>query len=373
MRIHRPAGRPVWRATLACCLLDALAGAATGQQVADSHPTGLPRNSWYPVPVVSRTEVTGVKVQGILALLHRFALDSITRPSLLFVTVIGTQKHQFAVASGGEVWLPANRRGVKYLVQYEKSPTPFYGIGPRTAPTALELVDGHTWSGELTMQQVLRPAEYVQLGLTIARQRVVARAPGGLLAPDTLPGSMGYTQVGLSVGLTHDSRTSTYYPRGGALALAQLTANLRAFGSSTSFWVGTLDARRYVAVTPSSVLAMQGVLQGAWGTVPFQLLPGLGGDGLRAYEDNRWRDRVLARGQVEWRQGLLWRLGGVAFAAAGAVAPSVGALRDSPLRTSGGVGLRLLITRKVEAYFRGDYARSSDGTSALTFGFSEVL
>src|SRR2546427_2075040 len=54
--------------TLFRSLLDALSGAATGQQVADSHPTGLPRNSWYPVPVVSRTEVTGLKVQGILAL-----------------------------------------------------------------------------------------------------------------------------------------------------------------------------------------------------------------------------------------------------------------------------------------------------------------
>jgi len=200
VRIHRPAGRAVWLAAMACCALDALSRSATGQQVADSAGTGLPRNSWYPVPVVSRTEVTGLKVQGILALLHRFALDSITRPSLLFVTVIGTQKHQFAVASGGDVWLPANRRGVKYLVQYERSPAPFYGIGPRTTPTALELVDGHTWSGELMTQQVLRPAEYVQLGLTIARQRVVARATGGLLAPDTLPGSTGYTQVGLSVG-----------------------------------------------------------------------------------------------------------------------------------------------------------------------------
>src|SRR3989454_12827289 len=122
---------------MACCALDALSRSVTGQRVADSAAAGLPRNSWYPVPVVSRTEVTGLKVQGILALLHRFALDSITRPSLLFVTVIGTEKHQFAVASGGEVWLPANRRGVNYLVQYEKSPAPFYGIGPRTAPTEI--------------------------------------------------------------------------------------------------------------------------------------------------------------------------------------------------------------------------------------------
>src|SRR5947208_17193421 len=107
---------------MACCALDALSRSVTGQQVADSAAAGLSRNGWYPVPVVSRTEVTGLKVQGVLGLLHRFALDSITRPSLLFVTVIETQKHQFAAASGGEVWLPANRRSVKYLVQYERSP-----------------------------------------------------------------------------------------------------------------------------------------------------------------------------------------------------------------------------------------------------------
>jgi len=373
VHIDRSAGRAVWLAAMACCALDARSHSATSQQVADSGKTGPPRNSWYPVPVVSRTQVTGLKVQGVLALLHRFALDRITRPSLLFVTVIGTQQHQFAVGAGGDLWFPGNRRGLSYLVQYQKYPAPFYGIGPRTTPAMLEPVDARTWSGAVTAQQALRPAEYMQLGLTIARQRVVTRAPGGLLAPDTLPGSRGYTQVGLSVGLSHDSRTSTYYPRGGALAQAQLTANLRALGSSTNSWIGTLDARRYVAVTPVSVFAVQAVLQGAGGTVPFQLLPGLGGDGLRAYEDNRWRDRVLARGQVEWRQGLFWRLGGAVFVAAGAVAPSLGALQDSPLRTCLGAGLRLLVTRKVEAYFRGDYARSLDGTSAVTFGFSEVL
>lgn len=364
----------------ACWALSALSSYAAGQQTADvtarrdtTRRGGLPRNSWYAVPVLSRNEVTDLKVEGAVALLHRFALDSVTRPSLLFVTIAVTRNHQFAAVLGGEVWLPANRRGVKYLVQYQKFTAPFYGIGPWTTPATLELVDGHTWSGELIAQQTLRPADYIQLGVTIARQRVVARAPGGLLAPDTLPGSSGFTQVGLAVGLSHDSRTSTYYPRGGTLAQAQLTANPRALGSSSSFWIGTLDARRYLAVAPSVVLALQGFLRGAWGTVPFQLLPGLGGDGLRAYEDNRWQDRVLGRAQVEWRQTLFWRLGGVAFAAAGAVAPTITALRDSPLRTSYGVGLRLLVTRKVEAYFRGDYARSGDGNSALTFGFGEVL
>src|SRR2546422_6469488 len=49
---------------MACCALDALSRSATGQQVADSAAAGLPRNSWYPVPVVSRTEVTGLKVRS---------------------------------------------------------------------------------------------------------------------------------------------------------------------------------------------------------------------------------------------------------------------------------------------------------------------
>src|ERR1041385_5331877 len=107
----------------------------------------LPRNSWYPVPVLSKTQVAGLKGQVVLALLHRFSLDSITRPSLLFVTVIATQKHQYAAAGGGDVWFKGNTRNINYIGQYQQAPAPFYGIGPHTTAAAAELYDSRVWSG----------------------------------------------------------------------------------------------------------------------------------------------------------------------------------------------------------------------------------
>lgn len=361
-------------------ILAAMARGIAGLQAVDSahHRDSirvevLPRNSWYPVPVLSKTQAAGLKAQVVLALLHRFSLDSVTRPSLLFVTVIATQKHQFAVAVGGDLWFQGNRRSINYIAQYQKASAPFYGIGPRTTDAAAELYDSRVWSGQVIAQHAIRPVVYAQVGLILVDHRVVERAENGLLAPDTIPGSHGFTETAAWLGFSHDSRTNTYFPRGGTFLQAQTIVNLSALGGSSDFTITTVDARRYLTVTPGAVFALQGVLQAASGTVPFQLLPALGGDALRAYEDGRWRDRVLGRAQLEWRQRLIGRFRCVAFAAAGAVAPTIGSLTDSPLRTSLGAGLRVLFTKKLEGYFRGDLARGGDGTTAFTFGWAEVF
>ena len=151
----------------------------------------LPRNSWYPVPVLSKTQVAGLKGQVVLALLHRFSLDSITRPSLLFVTVIATQKHQYAAAVGGDVWFKGNTRNINYIGQYQQAPAPFYGIGPHTTAAAAELYDSRVWSGQVIAQHSVRPAVYAQLGLILVSHTVVTRVASGFLAPDTITGSTG--------------------------------------------------------------------------------------------------------------------------------------------------------------------------------------
>lgn len=339
----------------------------------DAPQPALPRNSWYPVPVVTKTQVAGVKVQGIMALLHRFSLDSVTRPSLLFVTAIVTQNKQYGAAVGGDLWLPGNQYNINYIVQYEKSPAPFYGVGPNTTAATLERDDSRTWSGQVIAERALRPADYAQLGLTVASQHMTSRRGKGALASDTLTGRNGYTKTALLVGLSHDSRTSTYFPRGGSWVQAQAVVNLTPLGGSTAFSIATVDARGYFTATRGAILAIQGVVQGAGGNVPFELLPQLGGDALRAYEDGRWRDRALVRGQVEWRQQLFWRLRADLFVAAGAVSPTFGSLKDAPLRNCYGAGLRFLFTKKMEGYMRGDFARGDDGTTALTIGWAEAF
>jgi len=124
-------------------------------------------------------------------------------------------------------------------------------------------------------------------------------------------------------------------------------------------------------VRPGSVLAMQLAFSGASGTVPFEELPQLGGSELRAYVFGRWRDRAALRGQLEWRQHVIWRCGVVGFVAAGVIGPGV--FSFGPVRPTYGAGFRFNLSTKENANFSMDYARGQEGASALSFGFAEAF
>src|SRR5262249_18789264 len=141
--------------------------------------------------------------------------------------------------------------------------------------------------------------------------------------------------------------------RNGAFIEAHVRFNLPPLGGSTGFQLYLLDARVYHPVRAGSVLAMEAALEGASGTVPFEELPQLGGNNLRAYVFGRWRDRAALRGQAEWRQRLFWRFGAVAFAGAGVIGPGIWS--PGPVRTTYGVGFRFNLSTKENANFSLDY------------------
>lgn len=58
---------------------------------------------------------------------------------------------------------------------------------------------------------------------------------------------------------------------------------------------------------------------------------------------------------------LFWRLGGVLFAAAGQVAPSLAVLDLSSPKLAGGTGLRVLLNRSQGLNLRLDIAVSAEG------------
>ena len=67
--------------------------------------------------------------------------------------------------------------------------------------------------------------------------------------------------------------------------------------------------------------------------------------------------------QVELRQHLIWRLGAVAFAGVGGVAPTLSELSGAQALPSAGFGLRLQPTPKIPVNLAVDYAwgRGSQG------------
>ena len=63
----------------------------------------------------------------------------------------------------------------------------------------------------------------------------------------------------------------------------------------------------------------------------------------------------------------------VAFAGLGQTAPNVGAFTDSEVLYSGGAGLRFTASESERVNLGIDYARASDGDSAVYFRIGEAF
>jgi outer membrane protein assembly factor BamA len=144
-------------------------------------------------------------------------------------------------------------------------------------------------------------------------------------------------------------------------------------GADFEFNQTTLDLRRYLPIGESRVVALRALGIASGGTVPFQLMPQLGGDQLlRGYFGGRFRERQLLAAQAEFRSRVWKRLGLVAFAAAGQVARDLDGLGIDRFRYSGGLGLRFLLISQEGMNLRADFGFGED-QSAFYIGFGEVF
>ena len=92
---------------------------------------------------------------------------------------------------------------------------------------------------------------------------------------------------------------------------------------------------------------------------------------LRGYDPGRYRDHTLAAVQVEYRRDLFWRIGAVAFAGVGGVAPSFDKF-GSNLLPAAGVGLRLKASKAHRVNASIDFAFGED-SHAFYFYIGEAF
>jgi hypothetical protein len=144
-----------------------------------------------------------------------------------------------------------------------------------------------------------------------------------------------------------DTRRDPGYPTRGGLYEVRWAGYSDRDADRYGFQRFDVGASQYVAIgSPGWVLALDGWIVGTrtgeGQTVPFYLLPSLGGKNtLRGYADFRFHDRNLELFSIESRWSLYPHVALAVFADAGKVASRFGALGVTGLERSVGAGIRV--------------------------------
>ncbi len=340
-------------------MLLATALAALGASGLDAQ--AATRRRVFPVPVVGYAPETsllfGVALVGVVS---ADTAGPATRPSTALLTAIYTLKHQYQLELTLDHWTSGDAWHVTGDATVERYPSDFNGIGAQ-ATDSFEIYTPQRLTLTAGAQRRVMRHLFVGAGYSFRHSRMVEPEAGGRLAPGTIPGSRGGDDAILTVNGVWDTRDALYRTRrGDYLSLAYGVAG-PALGGDNTYRRYTADARAYRSVG-DVVIAAQAILDATQGTVPFDLLPHLGGSGiLRGFTVPRFTDGAMSAAQLELRAPLKGFVSLAAFGGAGATAPSVRAIPAAQLRIAGGAGIRLLLDRKEGLQMRLDYAFAQGG------------
>ncbi|MBN1543658.1 BamA/TamA family outer membrane protein [candidate division KSB1 bacterium] len=289
-----------------------------------------------------------------------------SRPSSHLIAATYTLKHQIVVNYLPEIYLRDESIIINGLYGFFRFPDKFWGIGNRTDNSAQENYESDCLRFETGVQKRIAPGWYVGVTQRFERLSIRETQAGGLLASGAIPGGQGGQACGFGLVLNRDTRNHLYYPTAGRYIQLFSTWFEPEWGSDFRFHKVIVDWRSYRSISKRLVLASQVYSVFTDGTPPFQMQALLGGStSMRGYYAGRFRDKNLIAAQVEARLPLFWRLGVVAFAGAGQVAPEFSAFSAAGIKWSGGMGFRLLFDRQETINARLDIGLSEEGELAV--------
>jgi outer membrane protein assembly factor BamA len=260
----------------------------------------------------------------------------------------------------------------------------YFGVGPES--------DKSAWSNyrlksvDVAGSATVRPVYWLSIGgsagyirsLDISSGLSSAHpSTGDRFDENTAPGLTVQPRYGhANVFVEADTRNMQGYATSGGVYRIGLTAFHDVDGSGQSFRRVEADATQYVSLLRRNwILAVRGEAAlsqtGAGNTVPFYMMPTLGGrTTLPGYNDYRFRDRNAASVGAEYRIPVFHMIDAAVFGDAGRVAPTAGGLWQGRLVHDYGVGLRLHSTTRSIA--RLDIARGREGMR-ISVGLSKFL
>ena len=342
-------------------------------QDAPAPSDSVPPTRLTALPVVSYSDVTGLQYGATMFLRFRAGADPVTRSSSLSAYAAGTAKGHIKSYVQLDRWSPGNSARWRVRLEHLSYPLPFFGLGPDTPDSAEEWYSSGVTTAQLSTQRRVNTAAYVHTGVRYVRSRLREAETDHQLTSGAIPGSSGSDVASAELGLVIDSRDNLGAPRSGTYARLVPSIAARAFGSDFAFRRLTLDARRYYTFGANHVAAFQLQYDGLAGTAPFDQMAMIGADSaMRGYPRGRYRDNHAFTAQAELRSAHWRRIGAVAFAGAGTVAPSLSKLGARAWYPTFGAGLRYLLAPRDRTVVRADLGIGR-GSFGINVGIGEVF
>jgi len=298
------------------------------------------------------------------------------RPSIIAPLFIYTQNKQIRGLVKADLYLYNNAYHIISEIKYQDFPDKFFGVGSNVPDTHEESYTAKTLDFYISILK--RVTGYLNLGVRYDFSNLQIREieKSQLLDSGEIPGSEGSRLSGLSLLLNFDSRNNIFFPSRGYWLKFTAGFYNKILGSQFNYETYRLDLRRYIPLFSDSghVLALQGLVQTQYGTVPFHKMSRMGGQNImRGYYDGRYRERNLVVLQAEYRFPVFWRIGAVAFAGMGDVSHRFRDFTLDNVKYSYGFGLRYLFNKKEDMYIRFDLGFGNNGASAFYFSVFEAF
>ena len=307
-------------------------------------------------PFIVRSLETNWGFGGIAARFFRPMNDTSVRTSDVNVLGLYTLRRQLILVASSTIFFAKEDQLARFQASYSYYPDDFWGLGNHTPYNREEAFSQRQYF--INPQFLQRVHRRLYFGLTYEFQHTdpISYIPGGLFDRENIIGRYGGNTSGIGPILSWDTRNNAYSPDHGFFAELQYVWFPTFLGSDFKFRVFSADVRKFITLSPKSVLALQGITGFTLGNTPFRKLEELGGaDMMRGYYGGRYTDKCLQAYQVEYRRLLFWRIGMVAFASTGEVAHTPGDFELNGWHYAYGGGVRFMLSKEEKLNLRLDY------------------
>ena len=261
--------------------------------------------------------------------------------------------------------------------RYYNYPDFFFGIGNDN-----NVEDGETYTNEFIrldgrFMKFINHSWSVGLRFDYQNNKLYDFEEDGELISGEIFGTEGGLNSGFGPSVQIDTRDNILYPSKGIFAQAEIAFYSDIFGGDFNYTSFLIDLRKYISIkNEKNIMAFQAAANFSSGdNIPFYKLQKVGGDKrLRGIENSRlYLDKQSFWMQAEYRRTLFWRLGGVAFAGFGDVAPGLNEFRFNELKYVVGLGGRFQAMKDEKLNIRLDAGISREGQYAFYLSVKEAF